>query len=144
MDAVVPLAGQVVAILAPFLPYLVAAGQKVADGAVKELEGKAGQVAQALWERLNPRVEAKPAAQEAVQDVAASPDDQDAQASLRVQVRKLLSDEPALAEELARVLEEHQQTGAITNVTASGDRSVALGRDVQGSTIITGDRSRVG
>jgi hypothetical protein len=108
------------------------------------LEGKAGEVAQELWERLRPGVEAKPAAKEAVQDLAASPDDQDAQAALRVQVRKLLTDEPALAEELTRLLGEHQQAGGIANVAASGDGSVAIGRDVQGGTIITGDRNRVG
>ena len=144
MDSVAPLAGQVVAVLAPFLPHLVAAGQKVAEGVGKELGEHGGDVARALWERLGPKVEAKPAAQEAVQDAAANPKDADAQAALRVQVRKLLADEPALVEELTRVLQQERPAGSVTTVTASGAGSVAVGRDVQGSTIITGDRNRVG
>ena len=144
MDSVAPLAGQVVAVLAPFLPHLVTAGQKVAEGVGAELGEHGDDLARALWERLGPKVEAKPAAQEAVQDAAANPKDADAQAALRVQVRKLLNDDPALVEELTRVLEQAQPAGSVTTVTASGAGSIAAGRDIQGGTIITGDRNRVG
>ena len=144
MDAMAPLAGQVVAILAPFLPHLAAAGQKVAAGVGKELEGTVGDVAKALWDRLYPRIEARPAAREAAQDAADRPDDQDAQAALRVQLRKLLADDSALAEEVTRLLQENRPAGAVTNVAASGAGAVAVGRDVPGGTIVTGDRNRFG
>jgi len=144
MDSVAPLAGQVVAVLAPFLPHLVTAGQKVAEGVGAELGEHGDDLARALWERLGPKVEAKPAAQEAVKDAAANPKDADAQAALRVQVRKLLSDDPALVEELTRVLDKERPAGSVTTVTASGAGSIAAGRDIHGGTIITGDRNRVG
>jgi len=131
-----------VAFLAPFLPHLLRLGEKVAEEAGKKLGAAAWELAKALWERLRPKVEARPAAQEAVQDVAASPGDEDARATLRQQLKKLLAEDEALAAELAR-LWESRPAGA-TTVTATGERSVAIGGSVSDSTIITGDRNRVG
>ena len=143
MDAVGPVAGQVVAVLAPFLPRLLAAGGAIVEGAEHEVHERGWELAKSLWQRLRPGVEAKPAAREAAADVASHPDDVDVQASLRVQLRKLLSEDRALAEELARLLEAGRQAGSVTTVSAS-DRGVAAGGDISGGTIITGDRNRVG
>lgn len=138
------LAQQIVPFLAPFLPYLLKAGEKAAEEAGKKLGAAAWEKAKALWAQLRPKVEAKPAAREAVQDVAAYPKDEDARAALRLQLRKLLAEDPALAAEVARLWEGAQATGAtVTTVTAAGDRSVAVGGDVRGSTIITGNRNEV-
>ncbi len=139
MDA--QLIQQLTAFLAPFLPYLLKAGEKAAEEAGKKLGEAAWERARALWEKLRPKVEARPAAQEAVQDLAAAPDDPDAQATLRQQLKKLLAEDPALAEEIARLWGEAQAAGV--TVTAAGERSVAIGGDVSGSVIITGDRNRV-
>lgn len=132
---------QLTAFLAPFLPYLLKAGEKAAEEAGKKLGEAAWERARALWSKLRPKVEARPAAQEAVQDLAAAPDDPDAQAALRQQLKKLLAEDPALAEEIARLWGEAQAAGG-TVITAD-HRSVAVGGDVSGSTIITGDRNRV-
>lgn len=138
------LAQQIVPFLAPFLPYLLKAGEKAAEEAGKKLGAAAWEKAKALWAQLRPKVEAKPAAREAVQDVAAYPKDEDARAALRLQLRKLLAEDPALAAEVARLWEGAQATGAtVTTVTAAGDRSVAVGGDVRDSTIITGNRNEV-
>ena len=59
--------------LAPFLPYVVQAGQKVAGKAADVIGEEAANYAEKLWERLRPGVEQKPAAQEAVEEVAAHP-----------------------------------------------------------------------
>jgi len=77
-------------LLTPLLPYLLKAGEKAAEEAGKKLGGDAWDRAKALWAKLRPKVEAKPAAQEAVQDAAAAPNDKDMQAALRLQLRKLL------------------------------------------------------
>jgi hypothetical protein len=84
----------------------------------------------------------RPAAQEAARDLAAAPTDEDAQAALRVQLRKLLADDPALQQELSALLNASGQGTTTTNVNVSGDRSVGVGRDARGGTIITGDQNR--
>lgn len=139
---VTPLAGQLVAILGPFLPALVAAGQQAAGRAATELKAEGLELAKELWSKLAPKVDARPAAQEAAKDAAAEPEDEDVRGALRVQLRKLLADDPALVDELRKVIEKGEQQGSIS-VTASGDRAVAIGQNVTGSTIITGDRNRL-
>jgi len=68
---------QLVQFLAPFLPYLVKSVKLAGQEAAKKLGEKAGEQsldhAKALWEKLRPKVEARPAALEAVQDVATRP-----------------------------------------------------------------------
>ncbi len=138
---VTTLAKDVAAFLAPFLPYLLKAGEKAAEEAGKKLGGDAWDKAKSLWGKLRPRVEAKPAAQEAIKDAAAAPQDEDAQGALRQQLKKILAEDEALAAEVARLWEEIKAAGV--HVTASGSRSVAIGGDASGSVIITGDRNQV-
>jgi uncharacterized protein YgbK (DUF1537 family) len=126
--------------LAPFLPYLVVAGRDVAEKAAHALGSEAWEHAQALWERLRGSVDAKPAAREAAEDVARAPDDARAVAALELQLEKLLAADRGLADELARLWE---QGGGARATIASGDRAVAIGGDVEGSVIQTGDRSSV-
>jgi hypothetical protein len=141
MDVVVPLAGQLVQVLTPFLPYLVKAGESVGTRAAEQLQDQGWELASRLWARLAAKVDGRPAAQEAARDLAATPGDEDAQAALRVQLRKLLAEDPALQQELAALLNDAGH-GSTTNVNVSGDRSVGIGRDVRGGTIITGDQNR--
>jgi hypothetical protein len=129
------------AFLAPFLPTLVKAGEKVVDKAADAVGDEAFTYARALWERLRPKVEAKPAAEEAAEEVAERPDDDDALGALRLQLRKLLEEDTQLAGDLAAIWQEAQAANVV-QVTASGERSVAVGGDVTGSSIVTGDQSR--
>ena len=135
------LAKDLAVFLTPLLPYLLKAGEKAAEEAGKKLGGDAWDRAKGLWAKLRPKVEAKPAAQEAVQDAAAAPNDNDIHAALRLQLRKLLAEDAVLAREIERLWQEAQQAGA--TVIAAGERSVAIGRDVISSTIITGDQNVV-
>ncbi|WP_433222132.1 hypothetical protein [Microtetraspora malaysiensis] len=75
-----------------------------------------------------------------VAELAASPDDADLQAVLRVRIRKALEADPELAEEIRRMLREAASSGH-TTVTASG-RGVAAGRDITGP-VTTGDNSPI-
>jgi len=128
---------QLVAFLTPFLPYLLKAGEKAAEEAGKKLGSDAWEKAKALWSRLR----GKERVVQAAQDLAASPDDPDAQAALRLQLKKALEADQALVAEVARLWKEVETAGV--TVTASGDRSVAIGGSVSGSTIITGNRNKV-
>jgi len=79
------------------------AGEKAAEEVGRKLGTEAWERAKALWAKLHPKVKAKPAAQEAVQDLTAAPQDEGLQATLRVQLRKILAGDEALAEEVARL-----------------------------------------
>jgi hypothetical protein len=92
--------------LAPYLPYLLKAGEKAAEEAGKKFGGEAWDQAKAIWQKLRPKVEAKPAAQEIVNDAAAATDDADVQAALRSQIRKLLTEDTTLAQEVDRLMQD--------------------------------------
>jgi len=90
-------------------------------------------------------VEHKEAAREAAGDLAATPDDGDARAAFRLQVRKLLAADPELAEELARLLgpgaggasyrAEVRGSGAVAQgegAVAAGAGGVAIGGGASG------------
>src|SRR6185295_7294869 len=131
------LASSLTTALVPLLPYLLKAGEKAAEETGKAVAGQSWEWGKSLWSKLKPKVEAKPEALEAAQDIAQHPDDQDAQAAFRRQLRKLLTEDQSLAEEVGRLLDQGKAAGI--TVTASGERSVAIGGDANGSTIVTGD-----
>jgi hypothetical protein len=135
------LASSVTTALVPLLPYLLKAGETAAEETGKAVAGQSWEWAKSLWTKLKPKVEAKPDALVAAQDVAQAPGDEDLQAVLRVQLKKLLTEDQSLAEEVSRWLEQGKAAGI--NVSAIGERSVAIGGDVKGSTIVTGDQNKV-
>ena len=135
------LASELTTALVPLLPYLLKAGEKAAEETGKTVANQSLEWGKSLWSKLKPKVEAKPEALEAAQDIAQSPEDEDAQAAFRRQLRKLLTEDQSLAEEVSRWLEQGKAAGI--TVTASGERSVAIGGDAKGNTIVTGDGNKV-
>ena len=129
------LANSVTTALLPLLPYLIKAGEKAAEETGKAVAGQSWEWTKSLWTKLKPKVEAKEAALEAAHDVAQSPGDEDAQAAFRQQLKKLLAEDQSLAEEVSCWLEQGKAAGI--NVSAAGERSVAIGGNVKGSTIVT-------
>jgi hypothetical protein len=131
----------IASLLAPFLGSLLQIGKQAGTQAAEALGTEAGQLATKVWERISGKVEAKPAAKEAVEDVAAQPDDVDAQAALRIQIRKILEEDGTLQQELAALVEEGKQAGVIADrggVVIQGgihatDGGVAAGRDISGN-----------
>ena len=73
-----------------------------------------------------------------VQELSAAPEDEDLQAVLRVELRKILERDPVLRGEIAKLL----NTGTTTRVSVRGKKNVAAGRDITGSTIVHGDYLR--
>jgi hypothetical protein len=114
---------QIVQFPAPFLPYLLRAVKKAAEEVGRKLGAAAWEQAQALWARLRPKVEARPALKEAVADVAANPQDENALVALRLQLRKLLEEDAALREEVTRLM----QSEVVQRVVAEGGSQI---RDV--------------
>jgi hypothetical protein len=97
MSDMTQLVSQLAPFLAPLLPYLLKAGEKAAEEAGKKLGGDAWERAKALWAKLR----RKERVAQAAQDLAESPDDDDAQAALRLQLKKVLQADPSLAAEVA-------------------------------------------
>lgn len=134
------LASSVTTALVPLLPYLLKAGEKAAEETGKTVAGESWEWVKSIRTKLKPKVEAKEAALEAAQDAAQSPEDEDLRATLRVQLKKLLTEDQSLAEEVSCWLEEGKAAGI--NVSVSGERNVGIGGSITGSTIITGDQNK--
>ncbi len=122
------LAAQAVRILAPALSTFLG---KVRDRSADELGSKLGaegwEQAKKVWDKLGPKVEAKPSAKETAGMLAAHPDDGDLQAALRVHLREMLNEDPQLRQELTQIIGSDVQQGE-GNIMTHGD--------VIGSTII--------
>jgi hypothetical protein len=129
--------GALVNFLAPFLGPLMAKGGEAAAQLVERFGEAAWHTASKLWDRLARGIESRPIAQEAAEDLAANPDDESARNALVWQLGKLLNGDPALRVDIEELWRAGSTT--ITTVTASGERSVAVGGNVSGR-IVTGDR----
>jgi hypothetical protein len=123
--------------LAEVLPVMSAAAGAYGAEVLTRVEDAAADVTVGLGRRLLQRVwrgSARPeAVKAAVAELAEAPGDADALAGLRLQVRKVLAQDPQLLEEIAGLLPAR---GGV--MTASGERSVAVGGNNSGS-ISTGD-----
>ncbi|BAY32730.1 hypothetical protein NIES2107_46200 [Nostoc carneum NIES-2107] len=117
----------IVKFLAPCLPFLLNVGNKAIEGASQKVGEDGWNKAKAIWAKLLPKVEAKEAAKEAAADVAQNPNDEDLQASLRVQLKKILDTDTALAEEIAKIWQETKSADASVNLNAqSYDDSIQI------------------
>ncbi len=136
------------AFISPFLPFLLKLGGKAAEKVTETAAGKFGEAswskAQAVWEKLSPKVEAKESAKEAALDVANAPEDEDLQVVLRVQLKKLLAQDEALVNAIAQILQEDGSDGTpgtqiFQNVT--GNRNQVIGQVTGGNVFgnITGN-----
>jgi hypothetical protein len=125
-------------LLAPAMPYLMPiaaeAGKEVVKRTVGTITDATFRRAEELWEKISPRIQAKPAAMEAATDLAKMPEDTDARVAFSFQMRKLLAADDDLARDVANLLIDSG-----VHVTASGDRSVAA-NTVADSIIMTGDQ----
>jgi hypothetical protein len=128
-------------LLSPFLPYLLKLGDKAAEEAAKKLGADTWEKAKAIWIKLHPKVEAKPSAQEAVQDVAQAPEDEDALAALRQQLKKFLKEDPTLESEVSRLLTEAEAPQSRGNINIGGDVKGVSAYDISGGNITQGDIS---
>jgi hypothetical protein len=129
------------AFLAPFLPALLKPVQEAAGQAAERFGAAAWEQAKAIWDRLRGKVDSKPSAREAAEDIANAPESAGARASFQWQLEKLLTEDPTFARELDELWERAKRSAGVrVTVTASGERSVAIGGDNLGD-IRTGDQT---
>ncbi|MEH2063526.1 MAG: hypothetical protein V7K50_14905 [Nostoc sp.] len=136
--------------LTPFLPYLLKAGEKATEEAGKKFgEGfgaNAWEKAKALWSKLQPKVETKPMARGAAEELANSPNDADAKETLQKELKKFLDEDKNLYAEIARLMQEDSeaisQVVNTFNQTISGKKNVVqntVGNDNTGFGQVGGD-----
>ncbi|HEY9803873.1 MAG TPA: hypothetical protein V6D25_26255 [Leptolyngbyaceae cyanobacterium] len=112
-----------VSFLSPFLPSLLNAGSKVAEGAYQKAGADGWDKAKAIWGKLQPKLEAKEAAKEAAIDLAGNPEDKALQTVLQVQLQKILSADTVLAEEIAHIMQTlAEKSGDNIQMGANADR----------------------
>lgn len=134
-----------VKILAPCLPFLMTVGNKTVESASQEVGEDIWNKAKAIWAKLKPKVEKKPIAKAAAQELATSPDDSDALDTLGKQLKKILAADAELADEIAKILQETatKPDNSSSSVAAqSYDESVQIntGRDVNQPEYIFGEK----
>jgi hypothetical protein len=107
-----------VAFLAPFLPYLIRLGQKVAEEAGARLGAEGWNFAKALWGGSD-QGGGEAGGPGGGRRRRPGPEDEDALAAHRLQLRKRLGEDEALAGEVGRLWREAEAANVVT-VTASG------------------------
>ncbi len=117
---------------------------KLNEGIAQSLGESVGQKVAAVVGRVVNKVHGKPTATEAVQDVAKAPDDADAQAALRLQLKKLMEEDDTFAQDLKRLLEEAkpeaERAGISIVVSGSGAAATSGGAAAgQGGVAVVGD-----
>lgn len=150
------LAKEVTTLLVPLMPYLVKAGEKAAETAAQEIGKEGWGKAKALWQRLWQGREEKEAVVEAMQDVIAQPEDEDAVTALRLQIKKALAEDNLLVREITALVQELRPlnlqqfqaqmdgSGAIVQgqgAKGAGERGV-VAESIQDSNINTGEHNR--
>ncbi|MFI0960743.1 hypothetical protein ACH4S8_04915 [Streptomyces sp. NPDC021080] len=123
-------------------PYLSTAVSAYGVGVLTRAEDAAAaatanlgrRILQAVWHRRGEQ--SRVALEAAVQDVADDPEDRDAAATLRQQIKRALREDTELRDELAEILSV--ASSGVANVTAYGERSIAaqtIGTAVTGDNI---------
>ena len=132
----------VVAVGALLVPYLSKSAERVATQASAAIGDAAWGFGRRIWSKLGDRLAERPAAREAIDDVAAAPDDKGARAALERQLSKVLAAEPQLAAEIEDVIKEAAAAGVIE---VRGERNVVLkDASVTNSAIVSGDSNTIG
>jgi hypothetical protein len=109
------------ATLAALQPYWPALAAKAAEALGEQAPAAVGGV----WTALKERFARKPAAQESLADLLKKPDDPDLQAAFRVQLKKLLEEDAAFADELKQRLES-AGTQITYRAEVTGDSNVTV------------------
>ena len=115
--------------------YGVAVFSRAESAAVDATANLGRRILQAVWRRRDERGRAELEA--AVQDATEAPEDEDAAAAVRQQIKRALREDAELRAELARLL---PTSGETVHVTASGERSIAA-KTI--TTAITGDHTTI-
>ncbi len=132
------LAASAAALLTPYLVKAAGkAAEKIGEKTVEMMPTAVGR----LWQAITAGFSGKPAAEEAVKDLTAKPQDEDNVASFRKELKKALEADARFAGELARLLGDAQRE-SVQTINNTGSGAVATGGGVaagQGGIAIGGN-----
>lgn len=121
--------------LAPFLPYLISAGETAAKKASEKFGEAAWNQAVTLWQKLKPKVEEKPLLKEATEDLKENQENEDAQATFRRQLTKLFEADVPFAKSVEEifviggdVINSQIVKGDGNTQQRAGDNSLQIGK----------------
>jgi len=121
------LARMVTSLLAPSIPYLLKGGEQAWEEASRKIGTDTWELTKAIWTRLVSGSKLQPDGNDktievikAATEVAHSPSDEDAKAALRLQIKKLLTNDPELGVEIEKFLNEVKNSSAQTNIRIGG------------------------
>jgi hypothetical protein len=112
-------------VLTTLTPYLTT----FATTAAEEIGKKVPEVAGKVWVVLKKKFDTKEAAREALEDLLKKPDSEAFQTVFKVQLEKMLTNDPAFAQELAKLLPA--ATGESYNANLTGSGAIAQGKGAQ-------------
>jgi transketolase len=121
-------------LLAPCLPYLLKLGgiaaEKTAEKAGEKIAPDIWEKAKKIWSKLGSKVESKEELKVAAEQVAAKPESPARQAVFQEELETLLKENPDLAEEIAKILQEGQptSTGVQINQTVTNNEGQTIGQ----------------
>lgn len=116
------LAGRILAVIGPGLAGLLGVAADSAAGYVGESSARAATpLAKRVWARLTPWVDRDDTLKAGLEFLAVDPTDDDAAGAARLQLRKLLSSNPALARELENELTSSSRVTIIEGHATGGD-----------------------
>lgn len=104
------------AFLTPFLPFLIKFGEKSAESVASKFGEDSWNKAKKVWDKLQPKVEAKEDAKSAVNLVSTDPEDEDYRKVFQKQLKKLLDEDQELAEAITKIFEEKPATTGATQI----------------------------
>jgi hypothetical protein len=139
----VALAKIITSLLSPAIPYLIKGGDQAWGEASKKIGADTWELTKTIWMKFASS-KSKPNGEEktievikAATEVANNPSDEDAQAALRFQIKKLLTEDPELSLEIYKVLNEAKASSSQTSIRIGGV-------DISGGATVTNSGNIVG
>lgn len=125
------------ALLTPYLPFLMKLGQKAAESASSKIGEDSWNTAKKIWDKLQPKIEAKEDAKIAAEQLAAKPDSEARKGVFQEELETLLEENPDLADAIAQILQEKPETTSGTPIiqTIKNTKGQVMGQMTGGKSI---------
>jgi len=125
--SIVELVEKVTTLLTPAMPYLQKAEGEANTEVVRREDARGWERVKVLWQWLQPRLETRPAAMEAVTNLFREPRNPDFQATFRTQLTIILGGDARLASNLTRFLATIPVAQPINQAVVQGSGGIAQG-----------------
>ena len=118
------------ALLSPCLSFLMKLGEKAAESAAGKVGEDSWNTAKKIWDKLQPKIEAKEDAKIAAEQLAAKPESEARKAVFQEELETLLKENPDLADAIAKIMQEKTEatSGTQINQTINNTKGQVMGQ----------------